>query len=996
MFELIEKLKSKIQNRGGHRHGRLVHHYFVISVILLGGGLISSGVLEIYLRYRESRENVNLLQQEVATAAAFKTEQFIQQIEAALRTATKSPEIARQGLSEEFQAELTRLLLVTAAIEEAMALDLAGHIRLQASRFRAMLPEDKEELPPQAAFETAKEGKSFFGPVYFARGSEPYNSIAVPIERFAGDLIGILWAKVNLKYVWEVIQDVKIGKAGYAYIVTRSGDLVAHPDLSLVLRRQNLAHLDQVRAAFQNNSTAAKAESLTAQNFEGGKVFSSYMLIPRLDWAVIIEQPFDEAYAPLYSSLLRTSSLLLIGLGIALLASIYLERRVIRPLQTLRMGVERIGKGDLNFRLHIKTGDEIENLAEEFNKMTGALQEAYTGLEHKVSERTQELSETLERQTAIAEMLRVMAKSLTNLPDLLDAMIANAVRLAHAKAGVIRLYDDEGLLRFVAYHRDSGSSLFPSSWDFRTITLRPDEESATTWAVRERKPVHIRDIQNQPHFRGPVDEDIPRTVLAIPLLRDGVPFGAIVIFRDVVEPFTDRQIELVTTFADQAVIAIQHVHLFQELQARTTDLARSVEELKALGEVSQAVNSSLDLRTVLTSVVSHAVRLSGSDNGGIYEYDERTQELLLRATNQLSSELIEAIEEVRIPLNDTVVGRTIANREPVQITDILAETHYPLRDILERMGTRALLGVPLMREETVVGALIVGRKLPGQFPKEIVDLLQTYATQSVLAIQNARLFRDIQDQRHQLEFANERLKGLDKLKSAFLSNVSHELRTPLAAVKSLIVNMLDGVTGPLNDKQVRYVTGVKESTERLTRLINDLLDLSVIEKGGTEIKPAHFSLTKLLDEVADNLRPTAEDKLIRLDAPPADETVIVWADRDKIAQVLTNLIGNAVKFTSSQGQVNVSVHKNGAAWVEVSVADTGPGIAPGEADKIFDEFYQVRQSDKKKSRGVGLGLAISKKLVEMHGGKIWAESVVGKGSTFSFTVPISHYVSSNN
>jgi signal transduction histidine kinase/HAMP domain-containing protein len=996
MLESIENLKSKVQNLAelfrGRRRGRLVRHYFVISVILLGGGLITSGLLEIYFGYWENQENVNLLQQEVAAAAAFKTEQFIQQIEAALRTATKSPEIARKGLSEEFQAELTRLLLVTPAIEEAMVLDLAGHIRLQASRFRAVLPEDKEEMPPQTAFETAKEGKSFFGPVYFARDSEPYSSIAVPIERFAGDPIGILWAKVNLKYIWEVIQEIKIGKAGYAYIVTRSGDLVAHPDLSLVLRRHNLAHLHQVGAAFQTNSTAGKGESLTAQSFQGIKVFSSSVLIPRLDWAVIIERPLAEAYEPLYASLFRTSSLLLIGLWMALLASIYVARRVVRPLRTLRLGVERIGKGDLDFRLQIKTGDEIELLADEFNKMTGALQEAYTGLEHKVVERTQELSETLERQTAIAEMLRVMARSLTNLPDLLDAMIANTVRLAHAKAGVIRLYDDEGLLRFVAYHRDGG----PSSFDFRSITLRPDEESATTWAVRERKPVHIRDIHSEPHFRGPLEEIPARTVLAVPLLREGVPIGAIVIFRDVVEAFTERQIELVTTFADQAVIAIQNVYLFRELQILTSDLARSVEELKALGEVSQAVNSSLDLRTVLTSVVSHAVRLSGSDNGGIYEYDEQTQELLLRATNKLSSELIEAIEEVRIPLSGTVVGRTIANREPVQITDVLAETGYPLRDILDRMGTRALLGVPLMREETVVGALIVGRKGPGQYPKEIVGLLQTYATQSVLAIQNARLFRDIKEQRHQLEFANERLKELDKLKSAFLSNVSHELRTPLAAVKSLIVNMLDGVTGALNDKQVRYVTGIKESTERLTRLINDLLDLSVIEKGRTELKPAHFSLNKLLDEVADNLRPTAEDKLIRLDASRADETVTVWADRDKIAQVLTNLIGNAVKFTSSQGRVNISVHKNGAAWAEVSVADTGPGIAPDEANKIFDEFYQVRQLDKKKSLGVGLGLAISRKLVEMHGGKIWVESVVGKGSIFSFTVPLGHYASSNN
>ena len=395
IFESIHNLKSRIQNRAGR--GRLVRHYFLISVILIGGGLISSGLLEIYFRYRESHENVSLLQQEVAAAAAFKTEQFVQQIEAALRTATKSPEIARKGLSEEFQAELTRLLLVTPAIEEVVALDVAGHIRLQASRFRAILPEEKEELPPQTAFEMAKKGRSFIGPVYFARGSEPYNSIAVPIERFAGDLIGILWAKVNLKYIWEIIQAIKVGQAGYAYIVTRSGDLVAHPDLSLVLRRQNLAHLHQVKAAFQTNSITEKGESLISQNFQGSKVFSSYVLIPSLDWVVIIERPVDEAYEPLYASMFRTSSLLLIGLGMALLASIVVARRVVRPLQTLRRGVERISSGDLDFRLQIKTGDEIEILAEEFNKMTEALQEAYTGLEHKVAARTQELKFANER-----------------------------------------------------------------------------------------------------------------------------------------------------------------------------------------------------------------------------------------------------------------------------------------------------------------------------------------------------------------------------------------------------------------------------------------------------------------------------------------------------------------------------------------------------------------------------------------------------------------------
>jgi signal transduction histidine kinase/HAMP domain-containing protein len=994
MLDSIENRKSRIKYRGERRRGRLVRHYFLISVILLGGGLITSGILEIYFRYRESHEDINLVQLEVATAAAFKTEQFIQQIESALRTATKSPVIARKGISDEFQAELTRLLLVTPAIEEAMALDLGGRIRLQASRFRAMLPEDedKEEMPPEAAFEAAKEEKPYFGPVYFARGSEPYNSIAVPIERFAGDLIGILWAKVNLKYIWEVIQDVKIGKAGYAYIVTRSGDLVAHPDLSLVLRRHNLAHLHQVKAAFQTNSAARKGESLTAQNFEGSKVFSSYVLIPRLDWAVIIERPLDDAYAPLYASLFRTSSLLLIGLGMALLASIYVARRVVRPLQTLRLGVERIGRGDLDFRLRIKTGDEIELLADEFNKMTGALQEAYTGLEKKVEERTHELSEALDHQTAIGEVLQVMASSPADSNTVPDKILEKALHLCQANDGGLFSFDYEGFrLAFVK------GIISPDLLAFlQNAPLQPGPETPLRLAGLTKRCVHSTDILSDPRFSLPTAyrHEGFRTTLAVPMLKENELVGAIVIHRREVLPFTERQIELLTTFANQAAIGLESANLMRELQTRTSELARSVEELKALGEVSQRVNSSLDLQTVLSTIVFHAVRLSEADAGGMCEFYAENQKFVFQAIYKLSDELVRAVEQGRIPLGETVLGRAVAKREPLQVADIYEEKDYPLRDIVDRMGLRAILGVPLMRDETVIGALVVGRKMPGQFSRETVALLQTFATQSVLAIQNARLFQDIKEQRHQLEFANERLKDLDKLKSAFLSNVSHELRTPLAAVKSLIVNMLDGVTGTLNDKQVRYVTGIKESTERLTRLINDLLDLSVIEKGRTELKPAHFSLNELLDEVADDLRPTAEEKLIRLEGPPANEAVTVWADRDKIAQVLTNLIGNAVKFTSSQSKVNISVHKNGAAWAEVSVADTGPGIAPDEANKIFDEFYQIRQSGEKKSKGVGLGLAISKKLVEMHGGKIRVESVVGEGSIFSFTVPLGHHASS--
>lgn len=373
----------------GPRRGRLVRHYFFVSVILIAGGLITSGLLEVYFRYRESQEHLALLQKEAATVAALRIERFIHDVETAMKAAAKGREISHGGISSDYKIELKRLLFLAPAITEAVAVDAHGVKQVQISRFRAVSPDMKIDFANSTAFQQAKQGKAYFGPVYFVRNSEPYMTIALPIEPFKGNVIGVLQAEVNLKYVWEVISGIKPGKAGYAYTVTRSGDLIAHPDISLVLQGRNVSQLDQVKAAFQTFPGTDKA--MVALNLQGAKVISSYALIPKLDWAVFIERPVEEAYEPLYASMLRTSSLLLVGLGVALLASFFVARRVVRPLEMLRKGTERIGGGDLNLRLHIETGDEIELLAEEFNKMTVALQEAYSGLEQKVAERTQEL-----------------------------------------------------------------------------------------------------------------------------------------------------------------------------------------------------------------------------------------------------------------------------------------------------------------------------------------------------------------------------------------------------------------------------------------------------------------------------------------------------------------------------------------------------------------------------------------------------------------------------
>jgi signal transduction histidine kinase len=631
MPALIQILKSKFQNyKAGRRRGRLVRHYFLVSVILISGGLITSGIIELYFQYQESSADLVKLQQEITSGAASKIEQFIQDIEQTTKGATKSREITEKGLSPEYEFELRRLLVIAPAITEAMAIDKQGIVRVAVSRFTSVLPRGKKVDSALPALESVRQGKSYFSLVYFYRGSEPYMMIAVPIERYAGRVIGVLQVHVNLKYVWDLVSKLKVGTGGYAYVIGRKGDLIAHPDISLVLQRRNVLQLQQVRLALKSEADSASARWTVAQNLGGQKVFSSWAVIPVLGWAVFVEQPVEEVYGPLYASMFRTSGFLLVGLGMALVASLLVARRVVRPLEALRKGVERIGGGDLNSRLDVKTGDEIEVLADEFNRMAENLRSAYAGLEQKVAERTRDLA-----------------------------------------------------------------------------------------------------------------------------------------------------------------------------------------------------------------------------------------------------------------------------------------------------------------------------------------------------------------------VANERLQELDRLKSDFVSNVSHELRTPLTAIKGAVDLILREVAGPLTEKQIHYLTRMRSNTQHLAGLINDLLDLSKIESGKIEVKSSRVSLGGLLHEVVETLRPVAAEKTIGLEANTPEPSILVWADRDKINQVLMNLIGNAIKFTPAHGTVTVSASTNGSARVQVSVSDTGPGIPSEEREKIFDRFYQIAQAGEAKPRGTGLGLAICKALVELHGGRIWVETESGQGCTFAFTLPAS-------
>jgi signal transduction histidine kinase len=419
--------------------------------------------------------------------------------------------------------------------------------------------------------------------------------------------------------------------------------------------------------------------------------------------------------------------------------------------------------------------------------------------------------------------------------------------------------------------------------------------------------------------------------------------------------------------------------LEEKVELRTRELARSVEELQALGEVSQAVSSTLDLQKVLATIVAHAVELSETESGAIYEFDEANEQFELRATHRMSEELIKAIRQSPGHLGETALGWAGVRREAVQISDILEEPNYPLRQIIEQDGLRALLAVPMLREDRLIGGLVVRRRAVGQFKKETVELLQNFATQSALAIQNARLFREIEKKGQELEIAS-------KHKSEFLANMSHELRTPLNAILGYTELILDKIYGNVPEQIQEVLERVEQNGRHLLSLINDVLDLSKIEAGQLTLSLNDYSMKEVVQTVATAVESLAAEKNLALKVTVSPEVDYGKGDEQRISQVLMNLVGNAIKFTE-EGEVKVEAIASNDTFV-VSVSDTGPGLSEGDQQRIFEEFHQVDATSTRKKGGTGLGLSIAKRIVEMHGGRIWVESTLGKGSTFSFTLPV--------
>jgi signal transduction histidine kinase len=770
--------------------GRLFRKYVLWTMALVCAALLASGAISIYFSYQENKSALSLVQHEKAVAAAARIEQFIRQIEQQLSFAAL-PQLGTAG-GDERRIEFLKLIRQVPAVTDIAQIDSTGREQLLASRLAMDVVGSQRDRSEEPAFKAARPGQTYFGPVYFRKETEPYMTIAV---KAGGEAGSVTLAEVNLKFIWDVVSRIRIGEKGKAYVVDDTGHLVADPDIGLVLKKTDLSALDHVKAALAGG-TAELAR--LAKDVSGNEVLTAFARIDPLGWIVFVEQPVSEVYATLNASILRTGLLILLGLAASVVASLAFARSMVRPIAVLQEGAQRIGAGDLEQRIEIHTGDELEALANQFNRMTGKLRESYAELEHKVEERTHELKNSLDQQTAISEILRVISSSPTDVRPVLDAIAERAVQLCDASAASIYLTEGDKLRQVV-------SQGLLADQVSHVETLPINRESTTGRAIVDRETIHVHDMLSEA-AEYPLGYELStrfghRTILVTPLYREGQPFGAILIRRQEVRPFSDREIGLLRTFGDQAAIALE----------------------------------------------------------------------------------------------------------------------------------------------------------------------------------NVRLFREIEDKSRQLEVAN-------KHKSEFLANMSHELRTPLNAIIGFSEVLLEKIFGETNAKQQDYLSDIHSSGRHLLALINDILDLSKIEAGRMELEPSDFDVPTALQNAMTLVRERAQRHGIALSLAIDPAIGELRADERKFKQILVNLLSNAVKFTPDGGRVALRARPV-ECGLEVSVSDTGIGIAPEDQEKVFEEFRQVGGDYKTKQEGTGLGLALARRFVELHGGVISVQSELGKGATFTFTIP---------
>jgi GAF domain-containing protein/nitrogen-specific signal transduction histidine kinase/HAMP domain-containing protein len=723
--------------------GALFRKYLLLFIGLVSAALLVNAVVELTFAYRDSRALLAQLQLEKVDIAKERIEQFIGDIRRQLEWTTTAQFAAQTA--DERRLQFLLLLRQVPAITGLSQLDADGREQLKVSRIALDAVGSEADFSHDPAFTEALAHKAWFSPVYFRQGSEPYLTLALAGP---GRRPGVTVAEINLKLIWDVIIALRIGQSGYAYVVDRQGKLIAHPDMSLVLRDTIFSGLSQVAAGLRalDVGNAAVAVPDVDRNFAGSFVLSAHASLPALGWLVFVELPMAEALRPLYASALHTVLVLAAGLLLAALAAWFVVRRVTGPIALLEAGAARIGAGDLDARIAVRTGDELETLANQFNSMAAQLQQSYAGLERKVEERTRDLSESLEQQTATAEVLQVINSSPGDPEYVFTAILEKAHQVCDAAVGTLAVFDN-GYFQALATHG------YPKQ--FVSQVHHPVRPYAPQQALlRGDRLYHVPDAtavewgRADQLLRTFIDLTGVRTYLLVPLLKEGHVVGFIGAHRLEVRPFSEREIALLESFATQAVIAMENARLITETRERAADLQQSLEYQTATSDVLSVISrSTADVQPVLDTLVVTAARLCNADMALIYRREGDVYRLAANQGFPIAYE--EFARQLSLsPGRASVTQRAALECRVSHVADITADPEYDLPEASRVGGARTALGVPLLREGEPVGVFTLARQCVEPFTERQIELVRTFADQAVIAIENARL---LTEQREALE-----------------------------------------------------------------------------------------------------------------------------------------------------------------------------------------------------------------------------------------------------